>query len=295
MGDSAPGDVHAHDKRERMAVAETVEAEWMHAWQAGAPSAVRTALGMSQHRVGGGVALVMAHDPTGGYWNKALGFGVDEPFTGSVATEVIECYRSGGSRVAVLQVAPAALPEDWDDVCGRLGFVAGSSWVKLLRPTALDPAPSRTDLRIARVEPRDAPRWAEVFAAGFEMPQHPDLLSMFASALATPGSGFTGWGAWDGDDLVAAANLYLHGDAAAFCGAATLPEARGRGAQSAFFERRVEQAQQAGGAWCSAETWTEDPGHENPDLHHNPSLHNMRRAGFVDVYSRTNWVWRAPS
>jgi hypothetical protein len=58
-------------------------------------------------------------------------------------------------------------------------------------------------------------------------------------------------------------------------------------------QRRVEMARALGAAWCSAETWREDPGHEDPSMHHNPSLHNMRRAGFVDCYERTNWVWRA--
>ncbi len=232
MSTGAADAVHDLDERACAAVAETVEAGWMHAWESGAPAPVQDALGMSQHRVGGGVVLVMAADPTGGFWNKALGFGVDRPFTGEVAEEVLDCYRSGGSEVAVLQVAPAALPEDWADVCARLGIVAGSSWVKLLRPAALDPAPSETDLRVDRVGPRDAARWAEVFFAEFAMPAQPDLLAMFAAAVATEGSVFTGWGAWDGEDLVAAATVLVDGDAAALCGAATLPEARGRGAQS---------------------------------------------------------------
>ena len=37
-----------------------------------------------------------------------------------------------------------------------------------------------------------------------------------------------------------------------------------------------------------AETWAER------EDQHNASLHNMRRAGFRDVYVRHNWVWRAP-
>ena len=72
----------------------------------------------------------------------------------------------------------------------------------------------------------------------------------------------------------------------AFCGAATLEEARGRGAQSAFMERRVADARAAGCQWLSAETWQEFDGQ------HNPSLHNMLRAGFVEVYDRGNFIWR---
>lgn len=285
-------DVLALDPRERMALAEAAEAEWMHAMAAAAAPAARSALGMHQYRLGGGVVLVMANDPAGGYWNKALGFGLTEPFTGEVAREVVERYRAGGGGVGVVQVPDALLPEDWEEVCGRLGIVAGSTWVKLLRPASVPAAEAGTDLRVGRVGPQDALTWARVLAAGFGMPEDPDLLDVL-SGVADPGTGFRPWGAWQDDRLVAAANLHLAGPVASFCGAATLPEARGRGAQSAFMQRRVEMARALGAAWCSAETWREDPAHEDPSMHHNPSLHNMRRAGFVDCYERTNWVWRA--
>lgn len=287
-------DVDSLDAAERTALAERAEAQFMDAFEGGAPVEVQEALGMSRHRIGGGVALVMARDPTGGYWNKALGFGIDEPFTGDVAAEVVDAYRAGGSRVAVLQVAPSVLPENWEDVCGRLGIVAGSVWVKLLRPTRLDPPEASSDLRVGEVGPEDAEAWGRVLAVGFGMPQVPSLLAMFGAATRAD-SGFRPWAAWDGDRLVASANLHVGGPAAAFCGAATLPEARRRGAQSVFVQRRVELAGALGAEWCSAETWREEPTHDDPAMHHNPSLHTMRRAGFVDAYERTNWIWHAPS
>ena len=86
-------------------------------------------------------------------------------------------------------------------------------------------------------------------------------------------------------DVVAPATAA--GPAAAFCGAATLEEALGRGAQSVFMQRRVEAACALGATWLSAETW------KTGDGQHNPSLHTMRRAGLVDAYERTNVIWRA--
>ena len=127
--------------------------------------------------------------------------------------------------------------------------------------------------------------YARVYARGFGMPEDPHLLRMFAAA-ATGSPGFIGYGVWDGDQLVAAAQLYLAGPVAAFCGAATLEEARGRGAQSTFMERRVMDSRAAGCQWLSAETWQEF------DDNHNPSLHNMKRAGFVEVYDRGNFICR---
>jgi GNAT superfamily N-acetyltransferase len=268
-----------------MALAETAEAEFMYAFEAGAPAEAQRALGMTQHRMGGGVVLAMAHDPTGGYWSKALGFGVTEPVTADLVAEVVAVYRSNGDAVGVLQLAPHALPEDWPDVVARHGLVRRSTWVKLLRPAALDPPPAETDLRVDHAGPEHADAWARTLCTGFGMPENPHLVAFFGSA--TEGArGFHPWAAWDGDRLVAAALLHVVGPTAAFCGAATLPDARGRGAQSIFMARRIEAARALGATWLSAETWKEAP------QQHNPSLHNLRRAGFVDVYHRDNWLWR---
>jgi len=268
-----------------MAMAETAEAEFMLALHDGAPAEARRALGMRSARVAGGVAVVMGRDPTGGYWNKALGFGVTEPVTEELVADLVELYASAGAPSLCLQIASAALPADWEDVCARHGIDGESSWAKLLRPAATPVTPARTDLRIGRVEPQDADAYARVLAAGFGMPPEPHLLSMFAAA-ASGGPGFTAYGAWDGDDLVAAANLHVAGTTAAFCGAATLPKARGRGAHSALMRVRIEDARAAGCSWMSAETWQEQGGA------HNPSLHNLLRSGFVELYDRRNWVWR---
>ena len=267
------------------ALAETAEAEFMFAFETGAPPSARSALGMAAVRMGGGVVLAMGADPTGGYWNKALGFGITEPVTDDLVTAVLDVYRASGSATAVLQLAPSVLPEDWDDICGRHGIVAGSVWAKLLRPAGREISAATTDLRVDRVGPADVDEWSRVYCAGFEMPEDPDLLAFFASGT-DEARGFRSFGAWSGDRLVASANLFVAGPVAAFCGAATLPGERRRGAQSAFMAARLGEATASGCVWMSAETWQEHDGHVNP------SLHNMERAGFVQVYDRHNWVWR---
>lgn len=263
--------------------AELAEAEFMYAIESGAPADTRQALGIATTRLGGAVVLSMRNDPAGGYWNKALGFGVTEPVTRELVRDVLDFYRANGSAVACLQVAPAALPPDWQQICAGLGLEDRSTWVKLVRDTS--PAPgATTDLRVGPVTEQSAVEWATVFCTAFGMPLG-HLVPMVAAVVHTPG--FHPLAAWDGDRVVAGANLYLSGDRASFCGAGTLEQARGRGAQSAFFHERVEVARQHGARVLVAETYTEGEGE------HNPSLHNMRRAGFRDLYVRHNWVWRA--
>lgn len=280
-----PTGVEALSLTQAAALAETAEAEFMYAFETGAPPSARSALDMTAVRLGGGVVLAMGADPTGGYWNKALGFGVTEPVTDDLVRSVLDVYRATGSAAAVLQLAPSALPEDWDDICGRHGIVAGSVWAKLLRPAGKEIGPATTNLRIGRVRPDDVAEWSRVYCTGFGMPEDPDLLAFFGSGT-DEARGFRSFGAWSGDRLVASANLHVAGPVAAFCGAATLPEERRRGAQSAFTAARLAEATRLGCEWMSAETWQEFDGNVNP------SLHNMERAGFVQVYDRRNWVWR---
>jgi hypothetical protein len=81
----------------------------------------------------------------------------------------------------------------------------------------------------------------------------------------------------------------VDGDLAALCGAATLPSARGQGAQGALMGRRLADAWAAGAQHIGSDTGSESPDHPNP------SLHNMRRVGLTEAYTRTNYIWRAAS
>jgi hypothetical protein len=266
-----------------LADAELAEAEVMYALESGAPDTTMDALGIATARLGGGVVLSMRNDPAGGYWNKALGLGVTEPVTRELIGDILDFYLANGSTVARLQVAPAALPPDWTDICTEFGLEDRNAWVKLVRDASPAP-PASTDLRVGPVTEESAVEWATVFCTAFGMPLG-HLVPMVAAVVQTPG--FHPLAAWDGDRVVAGANLYLTGDRASFCGAATLEQARGRGAQSVFFRDRVEVARRHASRVLVAETYTEDEGE------HNPSLHNLRRAGFRDLYVRHNWVWRA--
>jgi GNAT superfamily N-acetyltransferase len=176
-------------------------------------------------------------------------------------------------------------PADWARICAEYGITADGSWVKLVHDlTGVRPA--ETDLRVERVGPEHAAEWGSVLVRGFGMPEK-GLAEMSAGIVTHPG--FHPYAAWDGDDMVAAADFYVYEDVAEGYGAATLPEYRGRGAQSAILARALTDAAEAGCRWFVAETGTETGGE------HNPSLHNMLRAGFTVCYERTNWVWHPVS
>jgi len=78
---------------------------------------------------------------------------------------------------------------------------------------------------------------------------------------------------------VAGAAVYVDGDGAWFGLAATLPEYRNRGAQTALLLHRIAEAKAAGCRSIGAEA--------APDsVAPNPSLRNMKRLGLRELYHR---------
>jgi ribosomal protein S18 acetylase RimI-like enzyme len=260
---------------------EQTEAEWMYRLESGAPPHILDEMGIAAARFGGGYAVAMRRDVTQ-YWNKALGFGFDEPVTADLIAQVCEFFRVQEAPMAVLQLAPSVLPAEWGDICRANRLEQGGNWLKLGHDLGSVGRPD-TDLRVAQVEVEDATAWATALLRGFGMPEE-GLLQMAAAVVGQPG--FRCYAAWDGDEIVGVGNSFVDQGIAALWGASTLASHRRRGAQSALLAIRLLDAKAAGCRMAVAETGAEGPGE------HNQSLHNLRRAGFSVLYERPNWVWR---
>jgi hypothetical protein len=106
---------------------------------------------------------------------------------------------------------------------------------------------------------------------------------MFAASTSNPA--FRPFAAWDGEEIVATANLFVDGDVASLNAGATLPSHQNRGAQSALIASRGKHAIATGCWWLVAETGEPSKGAVYP------SLNNLVRAGLRPRYARQNWVW----
>ena len=118
---------------------------------------------------------------------------------------------------------------------------------------------------------------------GFGMPED-GLSDMVAASASSPD--FRPFAVWDGDEMIATANLFVHAQIGSLNSAATLPEHRNRGAQSALLAARAGEAARAGCRWLVAETG------KPVGCSANPSLNNLLRSGLRPLYERQNWTWR---
>ncbi|HWG24348.1 hypothetical protein [Actinospica sp.] len=264
-------------------LAELAEAGFMEAYETGAPAEVREALGIATTRIGGGVALAARELPVS-IWTRALGFGITEPITAEVLGEIVEFYRSNDVPAVALQIAPSSLPPGWAELSAAHGITRGAAWVKLgAAIEELEPKVS-TRLGVGPVAPGEAERWAAVILRGYG-DSNEYVARMLAAGVAHPD--FRAYAAWDGRELVAGGSLYVHGLVGSLNTAATLPDQRRNGAQTALISMRVEAARREGCRWVVAETGLPAEGTSNP------SLDNLERAGLRQLYIRHNWVWRA--
>ena len=214
-------------------------------------------LGARVERVGGATCLALAAVPRSAMFNRALGLGLERPATEEDVDEIVRFYRELG--VEWCAVAPSAEPAEIGSWLGARGFGPGYAWAKFRR--GLDEPPDQAEgLRIERVDGPSARTFAEVFIRGYGVPE---LMRDWLAQLPDR-EGWDCFVAYDGNVPAATGALYITQGVGWLGIAATLPEHRRRGAQTALLSARIRAAATAG---C-----------------------NILRAGFALDYVRPNYV-----
>ena len=159
------------------------------------------------------------------------------------------------------------------------GYEPGYAWMKFGRGVE-PPVERRGEVRAGEAGPEDAESFGAIVAESFGMPG--SSAALIAAVVGRPG--FHCFLARDGERAVGAATLFVAGTSG-WCGfAATLPAARGRGAQNALFAARVRRAAELGCRDVYTETGQRAEG--RPEA----SYRNILRNGFDELYLRPNWV-----
>lgn len=210
--------------------------------------------------------------------NRAVGVGVGVPADAGDVAALAAWYRAARVPRCMVSLAPNARPSALAGWLEAAGFARHTTWVKLTRD-ALSPPLIASDLPIRALTPRDREAFTGVLVRAFDWPR--DVALAFAAAVGR--SGWTHFGAFDGGSLVAVGGMFVQADAAWLGPAATLPAARGRGAQSGLIARRIAQGRAEGCRGFVVETAEETP------VRPVPSLRNLLRLGFEVAYLRPNY------
>ncbi len=260
-------------------VVDAAEAEAFRDMYAAAPDGFRQATGLRCLEAGGATLLLAPGIPST-MFNRAIGLGVFREACEADVDAVIEASRAAGCPKPWIHVNPAAQPAQLPSWLEARGFRLAKrrAWAKMLYDPATAPTPATT-LAIREVGPAHAPPLAAVLVTAFGMP--PSFNEWFESLV-----GRADWHAvagFDGDKLVCGGLVHC-GQSGAWLGVGgTLPACRGRGGQSAVIAERLRIALARGLRRIVTETG--EPVADEP----NPSLQNLRRAGFRVVCSRLNY------
>ncbi len=239
---------------------------------------LREQLGLAVHRVADATLLVAPRLPSP-MFNRAIGLGL-RTAADTAALQAIEAgYRSAGVKDWWLHWNPHAAPDGFETTLAARGYSAPPRrlWAKMLRPAAGAPE-AATSLSIGPAGAADAAATAHAITTAFEMP--PFMAGWLRQLHGRP--------RWqllalrDGGTVVGGGCLFVDGDTGWLGMGAVLASHRRRGGQRALLARRIAEAAAAGASWVVTETGLPKAGEPNP------SLANIRAAGFVCVAERAN-------
>jgi len=261
--------------------AEQVElAGWAEVWAA-APPDLAARHGIEATTIGGALCTAIGEQPST-MLNRVVGLGLDAPATDD-DVEAIQSFFARHDQPFYVSLNPKAKPSDLPARLERRGFTTAYAWMKFMRGPE-PPPPIETALRVDVAGPREGADFGDVVAAGYG-------LEPFVAAWLTelPKTSWHCYLAYDGDEPAGAAALYVDERTGYLGFAATRPEHRRKGAQSALLVTRIRDAVEAGCTTRVTETGERIP------LKPSDSYRNIVRFGFEEAYLRPNYLSPVPT
>jgi GNAT superfamily N-acetyltransferase len=237
---------------------------------AAAPPDVAAAFDLAVLDLDGAAAFSIGAHPTMLLFNRVLGLDDYAPLPD------LEAWFGSRRCSFAISVRPAA---DVERALVARGYRRGRAFMKFRRGVDRPPEPE-TSLRIERIDKERADEYGAVVATVFGMGSP---LDRWFAALGTR-AGWACFGALDGDRLVSTGAAHVAGKLGWLGAAGTLPEARGRGAQSAILAARIRAAADAGARVLAVETV------DRVDGEAEASFRNVVRAGFEEAYVQQWWL-----
>jgi hypothetical protein len=258
---------------------ESAEEEGYHDAFRAAPPGLAHQHGIACAKLDGVVCTRVSDLPRSRIFNHVYGLGRSRPASDEQLDGIAEFY---GEETYFVALARDAEPPDLPERLEARGFVPDYAWTKFRRGVE-PPPPVETELRVEPIGPQHARDFGRIVAAGYELPEFTGrwLSALFARPRWTCFLAFA-------DNRPAATGALFVCRGVGWLGfAATLPELRRRGAQSALLAARIRAAAELGCTVVVSETGALEEGRPSN------SYRNIVRAGFEPVYDRPNY--RSPA
>jgi GNAT superfamily N-acetyltransferase len=225
-------------------------------------------------------------DGVGSPLSQTFGFGLFSPPTPARLDAIESFFRDRGAEV-FHEVSPLADMQVLQLLGERNYHPIELTSVMHLRLTpdrGASPRRPPPQLVVRRVEPGGEDVWAETASRGWsETPEAAAFIRDFGGVSARARGTVCFVADWEGHPIAAAA-IAIHDGVALLAGASTDPPFRGRGAQAALLDTRLEHAALAG---CDLAMMGALPG--------SASQRNGERQGFRIAYTRIKWQLRSVS
>lgn len=257
---------------------EQIEEQALRSWHAAAARSVGADFGWRLQRVGDALCSVTSTEPST-LLNRVLGLGSRGEPSIAQLQKIRGIYATTGVSRFFLHLHPELRSPD---VLSRLHdarYCRYRGWMKFTRDREPVGA-ALTDLSVRRIGAAEATAFAAIAAPAFDLKP----ASRVALAALVHGSGWHLYMSFDGDRPAGTGAIYVAGDIAYLDWAATHPDYRRRGSQTALLNARLRHALDAGCRTVVVMTGEAVPG----DPQH--SYRNILRAGFSEWYCRDNWV-----
>jgi GNAT superfamily N-acetyltransferase len=229
--------------------------------------------------VGAATVLLLPEAPGSPMLNRILGLGLASPASEHELDEAIGAVPPGTTYYVAVE--PGARPAELRDWLRARGLEPSWGWMRFHRGLEIART-GQSGLRLQRVDRRSADIFARIVRIGFDLPEAVD--AALRRAVDSP---WEFWVALAGDEPAGVAGLYA-AEGVGYLGlGATLPEHRGKGAQSLLLRHRIARAVDAGCDLLVTETG------ELRDDRPSGSYRNLLRAGFYEVAVTANWLGRA--
>lgn len=208
---------------------------------------------------------------------QTFGLGLFEAATATAMEEIEHFFLKRGASVQH-EVSPFAGTATLNFLCAR-GYRPIEISSVLYRTTESPALDQQSNIRVRVTGTEEMDIWSDVSARGWSH-DHPELLEFFSqfSAITYARENSVNFLAEIDGKPGAAGVLSLEGGVALFGGAATVPELRCRGLQSALLTERMRYACDHG---CDLAMMVAAAG--------SGSQHNAERKGFRIAYTRTKW------